>query len=111
VEVLRKNRCLDAIKKSTDIGDPCLRGSHNPNLLIPELRHFIYKKKKLLQIFCSEICEPYVNAERFERLVNLYFGVHHRMHNMSRPIEKLIENNGKEAIFVKVSVYKRRLCK
>lgn len=68
-----------------------------------EIRHFLYKSKSNAQLLCSEITVPYNTAEEFHRLESLYYDVHHRIHNSSRPLKLIYESHEKEIILAWVT--------
>lgn len=68
-----------------------------------EIRHFLYKSKSNAQLLCSEVTVPYNTAEEFHRLESLYYDVHHRIHNSSRPLKLIYELHEKEIILAWVS--------
>lgn len=65
---------------------------------IPEIRHFLYKSKSNAQLLCSEIAIPYNTAHEFRRLEALYYDIHHRIHNSSRPLKLIFESKEKEIL-------------
>lgn len=65
---------------------------------IPEIRHFLYKSKSNAQLLCSEIDAPYNTKDSYQRLQNIYFEVHHRIHNMNRPLKLIYEMKETEIV-------------
>jgi vacuolar fusion protein MON1 len=75
------------------------RGINLRTLGIPEIRHFVYKCKSNAQLLCSEITAPYDSTVQFERLEALYFDIHHRIHNINRPLKLIYEVLADEIVF------------
>lgn len=83
------------------------------NIGIPEIRHFLYKSKSNAQLLCSEIVIPYNTTAEFRRLEALYYDIHHRIHNTSRPLKLIFEAKEKEimlawvcfVVFPRIRIY------
>lgn len=93
-EKLRKSNCMEAINDA--IRD---KGLNLRKMGLPEIRHFIYKCKYNAQLLCSEITVPYNTPEQFSRLEAMYYKVHHRIHNLSRPLKLIYEMREREIVF------------
>lgn len=70
---------------------------------IPEIRHFLYKCKSTAQLLCSEIAIPYNSPQQFERLRSIYYDIHNRVHNISRPLKLIYEMKEHEIILAWVT--------
>ncbi len=53
------------------------------NLGIPQLRHFLYKSKDLLQLVEPKRLPPYTSSNDWKRLVRLYHKTRSRLHSLS----------------------------
>lgn len=85
-EKLTKNNTLNAINDALGQKQICLK-----TIGVPEIRHFLYKSKYNTQLLASSIVAPYNTAEQFQRLLSMYYGVHHRVHDPSRPLKLILE--------------------
>lgn len=56
---------------------------------MPELRHFLYKSKSTAQFASPAVEPPYHTPEAAERLLAQYQALHHRLHNVARPLKLL----------------------
>lgn len=67
---------------------------------IPEMRHFLYKSKSNAQLLCADITAPYdqPDGRQFGRLERLYYRMHHRIHNASRPVKLVFEQTDREVM-------------
>lgn len=70
---------------------------------IPEIRHFLYKSKSNAQLLCAEVTAPYNTRDQFRRLESLYYGIHHRIHNASRPLKLVFEAKETEVMLAWVT--------
>lgn len=89
---LRRTQCLKAIN---DAMDKCISLA---TIGIPEIRHFLYKSKSNAQLLCSEIAPPYNTIVGYRRLEDLYYNIHHRIHNASRPLKLIYEMKENEIV-------------
>lgn len=89
----RSGNCLQAINQSFDQA-----GYSVEQLEVPDLRHFIYKSKSTAQFTSPRIEIPYVSQEERERLFELYVHMHHRIHNVNRPLKILYHSSPKETL-------------
>lgn len=90
---LRRSNILKAINDAINN-----KGINLRTIGIPEIRHFLYKSKSNAQLLCSEVTIPYDTPDGFARLETLYYDVHHRIHNSSRPLKLVYEMQEKETI-------------
>lgn len=97
-EKLRRSHCLETINDQINS-----KGINLTSAGIPELRHFLYKPKLTAQLLCSEITQPYLLLNEFERLEAIYCDLHHRIHNSSRPLKLIYEVKEKEVILAWVT--------
>lgn len=98
MQKLRRSNVLKAINDAINS-----KGINLRTIGMAEIRHFLYKSKSNAQLLCSEITVPYNTAEEFYRLESLYYDVHHRIHNSSRPLKLIYELHEKEIILAWVS--------
>lgn len=85
-EKLTKSNALLAINEALAVKQICLR-----TIGLQDIRHFLYKSKSNTQLLASNIVAPYNTAEQFQRLLTMYYGVHHRVHDQSRPLKLILE--------------------
>lgn len=98
MQKLRRSNVLKAINDAINS-----KGINLRTIGMAEIRHFLYKSKSNAQLLCSELTVPYNTAEEFHRLEALYYDVHHRIHNNSRPLKLIYELHEKEIILAWVS--------
>lgn len=98
-ERLAKNNSLQAINEALAQKEICLR-----TIGVPEIRHFLYKSKYNTQLLCSNIAVPYNTPRQFQRLLQMYYAVHHRVHDQSRPLKLIMEVHEHEVILAWVTV-------
>lgn len=90
MQKLQNSQCLKAINEACD------KTINLQSIGIPEIRHFVYKSKSNAQLICSEITPPYNTLDGFRKLETIYFDIHHRIHNTSRPLKLIYEMNETE---------------
>lgn len=98
-EKLTKNNSLQAINEALAQKEICLK-----TIGVPEVRHFLYKSKYNTQLLCSNITTPYNTPAQFQRLLQMYYGVHHRVHDQSRPLKLILEVHEHEVVLAWVTV-------
>lgn len=97
VQKLRRSNCFKAIN------DGMHKTINLRTIGITEIRHFLYKSKSNAQLICSELTIPYNSVDEYRRLVSLYYDIHHRIHNTSRPLKLIYELKEKEAMLAWVT--------
>jgi hypothetical protein len=65
VEKLQRNDCLRVIDDEAHAKDLSVKNVSVPELYLLEVRHFVYKQKKISQILCSDITIPYESSGRY----------------------------------------------
>lgn len=100
-EKLRRTHCLEAL--SEEINKQTNGKFNLTSIGIPELRHFLYKPRSTAQLLCSEVTHPYTTLKEFERLEAIYCNLHHRIHNLTRPLKLIYEVKEKEVVLAWVT--------
>lgn len=98
-EKLTKSNALAAIEEALVQKEICLK-----TIGLGEIRHFLYKSKYNTQLLASDIGPPYNTPEQFQRLLAMYYGVHHRVHDQSRPLKLILEVREHETVLAWITV-------
>lgn len=98
-EKLIKNNSLTAINEALGQKQICLN-----SIGLPDIRHFLYKSKYNTQLLASNIVAPYNTPEQFQRLLTMYYGVHNRVHDQSRPLKLILEVREHETVLAWITV-------
>lgn len=96
---LTKNNTLQAISDALGQKQICLK-----TIGLPDIRHFLYKSKSNTQLLASNIVAPYNTPAQFQRLLSMYYEVHHRVHDPSRPLKLILEMHENETVLAWITV-------